>query len=1018
MNFADLAIKNKTTTLVLTVCIAVGGVLSYRSLGRLEDPEFTVKDAVISTPYPGASPEEVEEEVTDRIELALQQLGQLKEIRQSISERGMSTVKPRIKDKYDKSSLPQVWDELRRKVGDIQSQLPPGAGPTIVNDDFGDVFGVFFAITGEEYSYRELEDVSDVLRRELVLVQDVAKVQPFGVQREAVYVEPNRDRMSQLGIPPSAIIAELRRKNMVVDAGRVQVDPEFIAVEPSGQFGSIEDFEGLLISGAGGDEQIYLRDVADVRRGYVDPPKKLLRYDGKPAVGLGVSTVPEGNVVTMGEALRDRMMELGDQIPLGIDFGIISLQSQAVVAAIDSFISSLLQAIAIVIAVLLIFMGLRSGLLIGFILFLTIAGTFIVMAIKGITLERISLGALIIALGMLVDNAIVVVDGMLVRMEQGVEPRKAASSVVQQSAWPLLGATFVAILAFAAIGTSQDATGEYTRSLFYVILYSLSLSWVFAVTVTPLLGVMFLKVKKKAGKEQYGGKFYDRYRRFLSKCIRYRLQTIALVVVMFVLAMMGFRFVPAGFFPASTRPQFMVDFFMPQGTHIEETLANVEQIEQYIMDQEGVTHVTSVVGGSSLRFLLTFAPEKDNPAYALMLVDVANFGVVDQLTADVQRYLNVNYPSAVSDVKKFLLGPNEGGRIQARFVGQDPDTLRQLAAQAVRILEADGGTKGVRIDWAERVKKIQPVVAEEQANLNGITREDIATAIRQGFEGETVGLYREEDKLLPIVVRAPEAERSDVASIQNLQIWSPAAGRMIPLRQVVAGFETVWEDEVIMRKDRKRTMIVHANQVSGPASDLFERVRPGIEAIEFPPGYHLEWGGEYEDSNRARTSLVRMLPVFILLMVLIVIMLFNNLRQPLIIWLVVPLSLIGVTIGLVSTQNPFDFMAVLGFMSLMGMLIKNAIVLIDEINAQLAEGKQTYDAIMNSGVSRLRPVAMAASTTALGMIPLLRDPFFIAMAVTIIFGLLFATGLTMIVVPTLYASFYRVTAPASKEAGG
>ncbi|UCG85614.1 MAG: efflux RND transporter permease subunit [Gemmatimonadota bacterium] len=1015
MNLADLAIKNKTTTLVLTVCTAVGGVLAYQSLGRLEDPEFTIKDAVISTPYPGASPEEVEQEVTDRLELALQQLGQLKEIRQSISERGMSTVKPRIKDKYDKSSLPQVWDELRRKVGDIQSQLPPGAGPTIVNDDFGDVFGVFFALTGEEYSYRELEDVSDVLRKELVLVQDVAKVQPFGIQREAVYVELNRDRISQLGIPPSAIIAELRQKNLVVDAGRIQVDPEFLPVEPSGQFGSIEDFEGLLIRGASGDEQIYLRDVADVRRGYVDPPRKLLRYDGKPAVGLGVSTVSDGNVVTMGEALRDRMVELQDRIPLGIDFGIISLQSEAVIAAIDSFISSLLQAIAIVIAVLLIFMGLRSGLLIGFILFLTIAGTFIVMAINGITLERISLGALIIALGMLVDNAIVVVDGMLVRMEQGVEPEQAASSVVKQSAWPLLGATFVAILAFAAIGTSQDSTGEYTRSLFYVILYSLLLSWVFAVTVTPLLGAMFLKVKRKktAGQEQYGGKFYGRYRHLLSTCIRYRLQTVALVVVMFMLAMMGFRFVPAGFFPASTRPQFIVDFYMPQGTHVEETLANVEQIERYIMAQEGVTHVTSVVGGSSLRFLLTFAPEKDNSAYALMLVDVDDFGVVDRLTTDVQRYLNVNYPSAVSDVKKFLLGPNEGGRIQARFVGQDPDTLRQLAAQAVRVLEADGAAKGVRIDWAERVKKIQPIVAEEQANLNGITRDDIARAIRQGFEGETVGMYREEDKLLPIIARAPEVERTDVASIQNLQIWSPAAGRMIPLRQVVSGFETVWEDEVIMRKDRKRTMIVHANQVSGPASDLFERVRPDIEAIEFPPGYHLEWGGEYEDSNRARAGLIRMLPVFILLMVLIVIMLFNNLRQPLIIWLVVPLSLIGVTIGLVTTQNPFDFMAVLGFMSLMGMLIKNAIVLIDEINAQLAEGKATYDAIMNSGVSRLRPVAMAALTTALGMIPLLRDPFFIAMAVTIIFGLLFATGLTMIVVPTLYALFYRVRAPAS-----
>ncbi len=1014
MNLADIAIKNKTTTLVLTVCTALGGVLAYRSLGRLEDPEFTIKDAVITTAYPGASAQEVEEEVTDRIELALQQLGQLKEIRQSISERGISTVKPRIKDKYGKETLPQVWDEVRRKVNDVQSQLPPGAGPTIVNDDFGDVYGVFFALSGGEYSYRELEDVADLLRKELVLVQDVAKVQPFGVQREVVYVALNRDRMSQLGIAPEAIVAELQQRNMVVDAGRIQVEPDFIAVEPTGQIASVEDFEGILISGAGSDEQIYLRDVASVRRGYIEPSTKLLRYDGKPAVGLGISTVPDGNVVTMGEALRDRLSELGERIPLGIEFGIVSLQSDAVTAAIDSFISSLLQAVAIVIAVLLLFMGLRSGLLIGFILFLTIAGTFIVMAMQGITLERISLGALIIALGMLVDNAIVVVDGMLVRMQKGMKPEEAASAVVQQSAWPLLGATFVAILAFAAIGTSQDSTGEYTRSLFYVILYSLLLSWIFAVTVTPLLGVMFLKVSSQGSKaEPYGGKFYQAYRRFLSTCIRFRIPTLGAVVAMFVIAMMGFGLVPAGFFPASTRPQFMVDFFMPQGTHTEETLANVQEIEQHIMAQDGVTHVTSVVGGSSLRFLLTFAPEKDNPAYALFLVDVEDFRVIDRLASELQTHLDGNFPSAVSDVKKFLLGPNEGGRIQARFVGQNPDTLRQLAQQAIQILKSDGGAKGVRIDWAERVKKIQPVIAEQQANLNGIKRGDIAQAIRQGFQGQTVGLYREGDKLLPVIMRAPDIERSDVTSIQNLQIWSPAAGRMIPLRQVVAGFETLWEDEVIMRKDRKRTMIVHANQVSGPASDLFVRVRPQIEAIELPPGYSLEWGGEYEDSNRARAGLLRMLPIFVLLMILIVIALFNNLRQPLIIWLVVPLSLIGVTIGLVTTQNPFDFMAVLGFMSLMGMLIKNAIVLIDEINVILKEGASPYDAIMMSGVSRLRPVAMAALTTALGMIPLLPDPFFIAMAVTIIFGLLFATGLTMIVVPTLYALFYRVKSPAA-----
>lgn len=1010
MNFADIAFNNRTTTLVLTFCMTVGGVLAYRSLGRLEDPEFTIKDAIIATPYPGASPEEVEEEVTDRIELAVQQLGQLKEVRESSSFRGMSVVKPRIKDGYDATTLPQVWDELRRKVNDVQTQLPPGAGPSVVNDDFGDVFGIYLTISGEEYTFRELEDVADMLRKELALVPDVAKVETSGIQREVIFVEINRDRMSQLGIPPTTIVNELQQRNMVVDAGRVGVDPDFITIEPTGQFGSVRDFEGLLISGYTGDEQIYLRDIAEVSRGYVDPPQKLLRYDGKPAVGLGISTQADGNVVTMGELLEQRLNELAPRIPLGIEFGIVAQQADAVVTAISAFIISLIQAVVIVIAVLLLFMGLRSGLLIGFILILTISATFIVMATQGITLERISLGALVIALGMLVDNAIVVVDGTLVRMQKGEDPKEAASAVVAQSQWPLLGATFVAIMAFAAIGTSQDNTGEYTRSLYYVIQYSLLLSWILAVTVTPVLCVMFLKVKKTgADKDPYGGKLYSVYRSFLSACIRFRAITVAAVVALFVASMWGFQFIPAGFFPNSTRPQFIVDVFLPQGTHIDETLANIEEIEQYAMAQEGVTHVTSVVGGGPLRFLLTYTPEKDNSAYGTLLLDVDDFNRIDELLPQMQGELSEAYPSAIINVKRFLLGPNEGGRVQTRFIGPDPDTLRMLASQAEEIMLRDPVSKGVRIDWAQRVKKVQPIMADEQANLNGIRRVDIARTLRQGFEGETAGLYREEDKLLPIVIRAPEAERTNITSIQNLQIWSPAARGMIPLRQVVSGFETVYEDEIIMRKDRKRTIIVHADPISGPVSDLHVRVQPGIEAIELPPGYEQEWGGEFEDSARAQAGLARMLPVFILLMVLIVIVLFNNLKQPLIIWLVVPLSLIGVTIGLVSTQNPFDFMALLGFMSLMGMLIKNAIVLIDEINIQIKE-LAPYDAVMTAAVSRLRPVGMAAATTALGMIPLLQDVFFEAMAVTIIFGLSFATLLTMIVVPTLYTMFYKVKA--------
>jgi multidrug efflux pump subunit AcrB len=1012
MNIAQFAIENRVVTLVLTFVMLGGGLVSYQGMSRLEDPEFTIKDALVITPYPGASATEVEEEVTDTIETAVQALAQLDEL-ESKSDRGLSSITVSIKKKYDRSSLPQVWDELRRKVGDAQANLPPGAGPSLVVDDYGDVYGAFVAIFGDEYSYAELKEFVDLLRRELLLVQDVAKIETFGERVEAIYVELNRDRMSQLGISTSVIVDELRQKNLAADAGRVKVGPEFIAIVPTGLMDSVRDFESLLIS-SGAAQQVYLRDVAAVRRGYVEPQGNLIRYDGKAAIGLGISTVSGGNVVVMGEALTKRLEELEPLTPLGIDAGVVSLQSEAVTTAISGFVISLVEAVAIVIAVLLLFMGLRSGLLIGFVLLLTICGSFIFLGPMGVALERISLGALIIALGMLVDNAIVVVDGVLIRLQKGQEAKQAAAAVVKQSAIPLLGATVIAILAFAAIGTSDDSTGEFCRSLYQVVLVSLGLSWVTAVTVTPLLCVMFLKAPAggEADTDPYGGSFYGAYKRFLTTCIRLRFLTVGVVVFVFAVALWGFGFVETTFFPPSTRPQFMVDFWMPQGTHIDDTAREVESIEEYLREQEGVTHVTSLVGQGGLRFLLTYTPEKANPAYAQLLVDVDGAERIDMLGPAIEADLAERYPDALSYVSKFELGPGANGKIRARFSGPDPDVLRRLASQAEAIMHADPVAKGIRTDWRQRVKRIEPILAEEQANLNGITRTDVARALLESFEGATVGVYREKDLLLPIVLRAQEEQRDDVASIRHIQIWSPAAQAMIPLRQVVSGFETTFEDEVIMRRDRKRTITVFADPKTGPATVLFERLRPQIEAIPLPTDYALEWGGEYEDTADAQGPLLASLPAFILIMLLVTVALFNSLRQPAIIWLCVPLAIIGVTLGLLLTGQPFGFMALLGFLSLMGMLIKNAVVLIDEINLQLSEGKELLAAIVDSGTSRLRPVAMAASTTALGMLPLLADAFFVSMAVTIIFGLLFATVLTMVVVPVLYAIFFRAPDPS------
>ncbi len=1013
MNVAEVSIRYKTISLVMTFFIIGGGIVSYERLGRLEDPEFTIKSAQVFTSYPGATAMEVADEVTDEIETAIQQLGQL-DLVTSISEPGKSTVLVDIKEKYDKYSLPQVWDELRRKINDVQSSLPPGAGPSLVYDDFGDVFGVLYAVYGDGYSYAELKDYVDLLRRELLLCTDVGKVTVSGQLGEVVYVEISRARLARLGIAPALIYKTLSGQNLIEPAGRVEVGSEYIRIQPTGEFTSVDDIGNvLIIQPDPSATKLYLKDLATIKRGYVDPPSTVVRFKGHRAISLGISCVLGGNVVTMGESVKQRLKELKVETPIGMEIGVIAHQADSVTSAVSAFVVSLAQALAIVVGVLMFAMGLRSGILIGVILILTVLSTFLIMDFQGIMLERISLGALIIALGMLVDNAIVVVEGILINMQRGMDRVKAASQIVGQTIWPLLAATVVAILAFAAIGVSQDSTGEYCRSLFQVILISLMMSWVLAVTITPLLGVMFLKVQAADESDPYGGLFFRFYRGFVSLCIRRRWATVVVLIVLMVVAVRGFGFVKQSFFPDSTRPQFMVHYWLPQGTHISRTEADLRQIESHLMSLDAVTDVSTFVGSGAPRFLLTYTPEDANSAYGLLMVSVEDYRQIAELLPEMQEYLDQHFPDAQAFPRQFMLGPGDAQKIQARFRGAEPDVLRVLAAQARTIMLAEPTATDVLDDWRQRVPLIRPIIADTHANNAGITRADVAGALQSAFEGVTVGVYRENDELMPIKVRSPKKERDDIENLRDVRIWSPVARRTIPMSQVLNGFESVSENSIIRRRDRLPTLTVKCDPKSGPASVVFERLRPKIEAIELPTGYTLEWGGEYEDSGDAQAALAGKMPSVALLMVLVVIFLFNSIRLPLIIFLTVPLAIIGVTLGLLVTDQPFGFMTLLGFLSLSGMLIKNAIVLIDEINTQIATGKDAFAALVDSGVTRLRPVSMAALTTVLGMIPLVADAFFVAMAVTIMFGLAFATVLTRIVVPVLYACFFRVQSPAT-----
>jgi multidrug efflux pump subunit AcrB len=1027
MNPGVFSVHNNRVVFVAMALLLAGGVVAYLQIGRLEDPEFTIKEALIITPYPGASAEEVAKEVTNPIENAVQQLGQLERV-ESESSRGRSVVSAIIKDRYHRDRIPQVWDELRRKVADVQAHLPPAVrGKSMVIDDFGDVFGIFLAITGDGFTFPELRRYAEFLRRELSMVPNVKKVELFAEQQEVVFLEISRQRLAQLGINEEQIFAKLQERNVAADGGNVRVGDHHVVLDPKGAFPSADAMLELVIGSDRTGRQLFLKDVATLERGDQDPPRRLLRYDGKPAIGLGISTVQGGNVVKMGEGVRQKLADLKRYQPVGIELGEINFQPTAVAKATNEFVSKLAQAVIIVFVVLFLTMGRKTGIIIGIVLFLTIMATFFVMFLKGdLLMERISLGALIIALCMLTDNAIIIIEGIKVGIESGEDKLQVVRDTVAQNQWPLFGATAIGIIAFAAIGLSEDSTGEYCNSLFWVILISLTLSWVSSVTVTPLLSYLFFKpvAGGTSGKgDAYQSLPFRMYRNLLALALRFRWVVVAASLVAFVAAIYGFTKVDQSFFPPATRPQFMVDVFLPAGTHIRETEAFAGVVQRHLAAQPGVQHVSSFIGGGGLRFLLVYSPESENRAYVQFLVDVDDWRKIDGLVADAQRYLDENHPNANAIAKKFLLGPGGGGRIQARLSGPDAAKLRELADRTKKVLQDDGNAVCVRHDWREPVQVIRPDLLELQARRNGITRVEVARALESSFEGRAVGFYREpgsagtgvypqETRLLPIIVRPPVSEREDAAAIHSLQIWSPVAGRMIPLSQVTTGAAVVWEDPVVMRRDRFPTVTVHADPRSGLPSQLFSRVRPKIEQIEFPEGYALEWGGEYEDSGRARAALARPLPFVMGLMVLIVVCLFNSLRTTLLIWLVMPLAIIGVTVGLLLTGFPFGFMALLGVLALSGELIKNQIVVLSKVGTEIDKGKSAYQAILDGGVSKMRPVCMVVLTTVLGSIPLLTDPFFGAMAVCIMFGLSAAAVLSLIVTPVLYAIFFNVHEPA------
>ena len=1007
MKLVKYFLSKKPVTILLLVLVLAGGLLAYVKMGKLEDAPFTIKQALVLTPYPGASPSEVQSQVTDVLEESIQALGELYYLKTE-NRAGLSKITVYVKKETRADEMQQLWDKLRRKVSDVQSKLPEGAGPSVVNDDFGDVLGVFYGLTGSGHSYRELEDEAKLIKNEILKVKDVAKVEIYGTQTPTIDISVSPSVMARSGITMADIARAFEAQNKVVDAGGIDVGSNRLRIESTGNFYSLDDIRNLTIVSRTG-EHFRLADITRIEESYQTPASNLMRINGQPAVGIAISTVPTGNVVDMAAAVKESLQQMSGSMPEG--FELVTLYDQGYESAVanQGFILNLIISVLTVVAILLFFIGFKNGLLIGSGLVFSIFATLIVMLCTDIALQRMSLAAIIIAMGMLVDNAIVVSDSALVNMQRGMRKRVAIMRACSSTALPLLAATVIAILTFLPIYFSPHITGELLSSLVIVIGVSLMFSWVFALTQTPFFIQEFVRRPRPEELKSalFDGKYYNMFRRSLHWVIKHRYATIACMVLLLVLSAWSFKFIPKVFVPALDKQYFTVDVWLPEGSNIDETGKLAEEMAEYIRTHGEAEMVSTFIGRTPPRYYLSnvaFGPQSN---YTQLLVKCHTSEESRRLNAALQDSIRLKFPGPLIKVNKFELSPLTEAVIEARFLGPDPAVLDSLVGQAIEIMRRNPKVADARNEWGNMALMLRPIYDPVKAGELGITKAQMMQSVKSISDGVPVGIYRDNEKKVPVLLKSEGYDITDAASLGNFSVWN--GERSAPLSQVTERIETTWEFPQMRTYNRQLSMAAMCGVKPGHTmAEVHGEIHSEIEAMPLPPGYTFFWDSQYKDQGEAMEAIAKYFPLAFLMLIVILVALFGNFRQPIIILCILPLSLIGVAVGMLLTGFDFGFFPIAGWLGLLGMIIKNVIVLIDEINIQRREGVPAYTAVIESTVSRTRPVLMAATTTILGMVPLLFDIAFGGMAATIIFGLTFATLLTLFVTPALYILFYRI----------